>query len=229
LRVVATQLVEAGVDIDFPVVFRALAGLDAVGQAAGRCNREGRLGTRGGRVEVFVRPIPAMLAALVRAAQATRAVLGDARPEALPPTLFTEYFKHWYAQFDTDEKRVLTMLKASKVFDLQLRSAAEAYRLIDDQDQVAVVVPYTPQAGTDPRHDQARAALQAGTAERWHLRVLQRLVVQARRREVLSGLARGDFTEPLPGWLVLRDEQRYSRRFGLLAEGAVLDAPTLVQ
>lgn len=229
LRVVATQLVEAGVDIDFPVVFRALAGLDAIAQAAGRCNREGRLGGRGGRVEVVVRPIPATLAALVRAAQATRSVLGAARPDALPPELFSEYFRHWYAQFQTDEKQVLPMLRASPDFDLRLRSAADAYRLIDDQDQVAVVVPYAPEAGPDERMAQALGALKAGSAERWHLRVLQRVVVQARRREVQAGLAHGDFSEPLPGWLVLNDDQRYSLRFGLLAEGAVLDAGTLVQ
>lgn len=229
LRVVATQVVEAGVDIDFPVVFRALAGLDAIAQAAGRCNREGLLGPRGGYVEVFVRPIPAALATLRRAAQATLSVLGDDRPVALPPELFARYFEHWYDQFEVDEKHVLDMLRASHEFDLRLRSAAKAYRLIDDEDQVAVVVPYKPASGESKRIEYARAALQRGQPERRHLRDLQRLIVQVRRRQVAEDLARGDFVEPVSGWLVLRNDIRYDNRFGLLAQGAVLDPQTLTQ
>lgn len=52
-RVVSTSLIEAGVDVDFPAVFREEAGLDSVLQSAGRCNREGKRSPAESDVIVF--------------------------------------------------------------------------------------------------------------------------------------------------------------------------------
>jgi CRISPR-associated endonuclease/helicase Cas3 len=229
LRVVSTQLVEAGVDVDFPVVYRALAGLDSIAQAAGRCNREGRLGPGCGRVEVIVRPVPRSLASLVRAQQATVSVLGDERPSTLSPALFRRYFEHWYSQFDLDEKGILDLLKKSPDFDLQLRTAAERYRLVDAKDQVSIVVPYAPSTSGTVARDQALAALDRGEANRWQFRILQRYIVQARRHDALAWLAQGDVREPMPGWFVLVDELRYDDRFGLLPSGSSYEPVSLVE
>src|SRR5690606_11790437 len=71
-RVISTQLIEAGVDVDFPVVYRALTGLDSIAQAAGRGNREGRL--TNGEVLVF-RPPNVKLRGLLESTANTAAEL----------------------------------------------------------------------------------------------------------------------------------------------------------
>ena len=103
MRLVSTSLIEAGVDIDFPEVWRAAAGLDSIAQAAGRCNREGRLVL--GRAVVF-EPAEAQPPAALKAFwQAARPVL---RRHDDPLTLdaVQHFFRELYwqkgdAAFDT--------------------------------------------------------------------------------------------------------------------------------
>ena len=142
LRVISTQLVEAGVDIDFPVVYRALAGLDSIAQAGGRCNREGKLAS--GLVKVFVPPKPAPIGMLRKAAQATKSVLASGIPPTLPPEVFKQYFQIYFADINPQKAEEIQALLAvdKKTLGCAFRSAAEAFRLIDDDAQRPVYVRY---------------------------------------------------------------------------------------
>jgi CRISPR-associated endonuclease/helicase Cas3 len=218
LRVVSTQLVEAGVDIDFPVVYRALAGLDSIAQAAGRCNREGRLAGKG-RVIVFVRPLPAVLGSLCVGLQATRSTLVDERPASLSPAHFERYFRHYYDGFASrDQRGIVELLRCDRHFAMSFRQAAAQFRLIDDEDQASVVVPYV-SANPDAR-DVATliARLRANNADRRLLRALQRYTVNARRKTIEPWQRRGDVEEVLPGLFVLSNPLRYDARRGLIAD-----------
>ena len=141
IRVVSTQLVEAGVDLDFPVVYRAMAGLDSIAQAAGRCNREGRL-TEKGRVVVFNPPKPSPSGLLLKAEQAAQRVLAGASGEPLTPSNYRHYFDYFYGDVNSHDKEgVMDLLvRDAKMGEIQFRTAAEKFRLIPDQGQRAVFV-----------------------------------------------------------------------------------------
>jgi len=230
LRVVSTQLVEAGVDIDFPVVFRSLAGLDSMAQAAGRCNREGLLEGKG-RVVVFVRDIPAPLTALRAGVQATRSVLGQDRPASLSPEHFERYFPLYYDGFRSrDERGIVDLLRNDSEFSFRFRRAAEVFRLIDDEDQAPVVVLYeSPVADARPIRPLIERLSRPGDVDRWLLRALQRYTVTIRRRQVDAWQGSGAVREVQPGLFLLVDELLYDTRRGLLADGQPLSATSLVQ
>ena len=216
LRVVSTQLVEAGVDMDFPVVYRALAGLDSIAQAAGRCNREGLLAGKG-RVVVFVPPEPPPKGALRKAAQACVSTLHGRQADPLARPLFERYFREFYYTQALDAHAIVDKLKVEpRTLAVQFRSAAEAFRLIDDEDSASVVVRYAAQ------HDEIEKLLRILATEgpqRWLMRKLQRYTVSIPQREANAMLARGDVTLAMPGLYALQDtDNLYSNILGLLAD-----------
>lgn len=230
LRVVSTQLVEAGVDIDFPVVFRALAGLDSIAQAAGRCNREGLLpGGAKGRVVVFVRDLPRRLTSLVHGSAATVSTRAVGAADTLGPAAFERYFRQYYAAFDSlDKKGIVDMLRNRGGFEFAFRQAASAFELVEDADQVSVFVPYVSDAegARDPAPLLAR--LRAGDADRWLMRALQRYSVTVRDKQVERWRILRDVEEAQPGCFVLANSLLYDARFGLRGDDDPIDAATLV-
>ncbi|MDP1649445.1 MAG: CRISPR-associated helicase Cas3' [Rubrivivax sp.] len=227
LRVVSTQLVEAGVDIDFPVVFRALAGLDSIAQAAGRCNREGLQAQ--GLVVVFVRKVPTPLTQVRAGIDATRSTLALGLADALAPAAFERYFPLYYAGFASRDKRgIVDDLRNRDDFAMAFRTAADKFKLVDDEQQATVIVPYLSDGPDATDTAPLIARLRHGDTDRWLLRKLQRYTVTVRQNMVNVWQGRGDVHELQPGLYLLVDELRYDRRYGLMPEGQMLNAMGLV-
>jgi CRISPR-associated endonuclease/helicase Cas3 len=143
---VSTQVVEAGVDVDFPVVFRALGPLDRIVQAAGRCNREGKLkNERGelinGRVVIFdpaegSKPPKGEYA---KAMQKAQDILQDAdfqESQLHEPDIFQQYFRYLYSVCKPDEKGIQAMRRSGS-----FRDVSENFKLIEDN-TVPVIIEY---------------------------------------------------------------------------------------
>ncbi|MDY6987224.1 MAG: CRISPR-associated helicase Cas3' [Thermodesulfobacteriota bacterium] len=144
-RVVATQLVEAGVDLDFPVVFREMAGLDAIAQAAGRCNRNAKVDA--GEVSIFLPEDGRIPRLFRRAAGAADSVLGRFE-DPFAPEAMTDYFRHvyWLAGDELDKKQILSDLESGVLEgDFPFRQIAERFRLIES-DMIPVIVPWNDKA-----------------------------------------------------------------------------------
>ena len=147
VRVISTQLVEAGVDIDFPVVYRAFAGLDSIIQAAGRCNREGKLNHVGklGQVFVFNLENTLLRGLMGKGAAALREILSVSDGSDLfSPECMAQYFSLFYSNCNTFDKANIKGLlyKGFAEMHFMFATAAEKFRLIDDKDSVSILVGY---------------------------------------------------------------------------------------
>lgn len=220
-RVVTTQLIEAGVDVDFPVVYRALAGLDSIAQAAGRCNREGKLTDDRGQPrlgEVFVfnpaQPIPAGF--LRRTAESAAEILPRHADDPLSPAAVEDYFRlhYWRHEDQLDAKRILEcfppLQNKESFLGLAFKDCAERFRFIESA-YSAVIVPY----GKRGRDLVTRLRGAFDPAEQRALaRRLQRYVVQIPEPVARAFLGRG-LVSLHERFLVLDDDTAYSPTLGL--------------
>lgn len=135
IRVIATQLIEAGVDIDFPVVFRQEAGLDSILQAAGRCNREGKQGICSTYVFSLGKEHSLPPGFITQTINARKGM--GTQHDWFSPEAMTSYFKQLHARIDNfDEKHIQTLLYKP---ECELEEAAHQFHLIDDQTTSVII------------------------------------------------------------------------------------------
>ncbi len=217
-RVISTQLVEAGVDVDFPVVYRALAGLDSIAQAAGRCNREGHL--EEGCVVIFVPPSKVPSGHLRQAAEIGCQLLAEKRDDPLAPERFERFFKelYWLKGEGLDKWGILEDLDAKGALQINFRTAARKFHLIDESKQAPVLVRYG-------KGERLIELLIRNGPERWLLRKLQRYVVNLPRYLHQKLLADGGIREVSPGIYVQGHGALYHPELGFCPDRSIIYEP----
>ncbi len=181
-RLISTQCVEAGVDIDFPVVFRALGPYDAIAQAAGRCNREMRLGVvsgaeGGGEVVVFrLEGGGAPRGAYGAAIAETEGLLGAGAVDPDDPDTFLRYFARFYGTAVPERSDV-----QRHRLNLRFAEVSSAFRMIPEQTR-PVLVPHEEEAAEVLRQARLRGFF---TRDDW--RLFQRYTVGLHRDQIVNG------------------------------------------
>ena len=225
VRVISTQLVEAGVDIDFPVVYRAFAGLDSIIQAAGRCNREGRLNKKGelGQVFVFKFENSILRGLMGKGANALREMLVVSEGEDLfSPACIAQYFSLFYANCNTFDKAEIkkNLYEGAAEMNFLFATAADRFRLIDDKDSVSILVGYGDGATL-------LEELKRNGPEFWLLRKLQQYSVSVRKWDFEQLRKQGTVAE-YAGIFILEDSRCYDEQAGLVLDGAWVEELLLV-
>lgn len=205
-RLVSTQLIEAGVDVDFPIAWRALGPLDSIIQTAGRCNREGRH-EQPCPVTIF-RPtegghLPKGYEQLM---QITETFLHDRDASTLhSPATYAEYFARLYSITGKDKAEADKVFQLSEAFDFP--GAAQECRLIEDNTRTVLV---QWEKGTE-LYEKLKTQRHLTSAE---CRMAQRYSVNLYEGEFQKALAQGWVYQPVPEWELLVWNSHYEEDLG---------------
>jgi len=224
-RVVSTQLIEAGVDVDFPCVYRAMAGVDSIAQAAGRCNREGTRSAAEGRVFVFdsaEHPAPPGFLRIAAQAGAHIIALPKYASDIMTPEAVTQYFNllYWTQIDKTDIFTVCSDLIPPSLphgiddfLCYQFRTLGENFRFIAET-SAPIIVPY---GNKGEALCEALRSTYAPDELRRLMRQLQRFTVSV-PRPAFDEAVRNHVVEMVHGRypLLISTKTNYSPEFGVV-------------
>jgi CRISPR-associated endonuclease/helicase Cas3 len=204
-QLVSTQLIEAGVDVDFPVVYRAMAGLESLAQSAGRCNRNGRLPGLG---DFYIFEAPTEPPRDLRTARdVARGILLNGQPDLLAPETFTDYFGRLHAaKGDLLDLHGIQVLRAA----LKFEQVAEKTQLVDSPSETIFV-------GWGDEGTKALEALRWSGPSRKTLRALQPFTIGVFPNQ-MKALQVAGALEPVHGFQVLVSDVHYHCAYGLCTE-----------
>jgi CRISPR-associated endonuclease/helicase Cas3 len=215
-RLIATSLVEAGVDLDFPRVWRAEAGLDQIAQAAGRCNREGKRNIEESVVAIFKSADYAPPREIAQLA-GDMARIREKHHDLLSPAAISEYFREVYWRKDQalDDYRAMDAWAVSAGKPIfEYARVGRDFRMIQSGLSPVIVA-------LDERPKQALEALRGGKPPGAVARALQPYIVQVppRARELLVRYEHVNFVEGFGDqFAVLTSKELYRRAEGLIWE-----------
>lgn len=229
-RLVATSLIEAGVDVDFPSVLRAETGLDSIAQAAGRCNREGRRDIDASEVLVFAPANPdwAPPKELQLFAEVFRSIERDHREDLLALDAVNAYFRELYFRLGKDRldnDDLLGLLLHATPDSLPLETLARKFKLIPTTMR-PLIVPYDPYtAGGDGEpaevaevvrqleySDRGGVAAAARRLQPWLVQVPERAYTALAQAHSIAPVAPQRYGEQ---FVRLLNPRLYDPRFGL--------------
>ena len=203
IRVVATQLIEAGVDIDFPVVYREEAGLDSILQAAGRCNREGKLDIA--TTYVFSLSVEHKLYGSIIDANNARLNMVNVNDWFAPETM-TEYFRQLYCRKGTFDKKDLKTL-LYKPTEMCFAEATKEFRLIEETGKTVYV-------NMDDSLELVERLKSDGITYSL-IKQLSQYSVNIHERDFQKLLSYGAIEEVIEGIYVVNDRAQYDEKIGL--------------
>lgn len=217
VRVVSTQLIEAGVDIDFPVVYRQEAGLDSILQAAGRCNREGRFPLC--TTHVFsLAAEHALPRGFISQCNNARLNMGKGH-DWFSRESMNDYFHQLYSRVSSfDKKDMKYYLYNMK--ELMFETAAQKFRLIDD-DTMPVVVNWN---GSMSLVEQ----LKFGGLSYNLMKKMSQYSVNLRRHDFDEMKKTGLIKEIIEGFYVISGRNQYNNNVGLLTDNKWLEETYII-
>ena len=211
-RVISTSLVEAGVDLDFPVGFREETGLDSIIQAAGRVNREGNHNSNDSYLYVFQAAGERVQDSVLQMARITQLVFSQYQDVTSPEAIhfYFEQLFHVREPF-LDKKGILDMLDDDYGYAIPFARIAKDYKLIENDNRY-IFIPVNHQAAC------IASALQQGESSRDLLRKAGQFIVQVWPNEYES-LEMAEVLSTLPGndrMSILERLEQYNPSTGLL-------------